>query len=138
MLLVAGCGDSSEPDPAQLSVGGTYQTAVTLESNTCGDVTVQPAPTTVTHAPGASTLSLAHAGNSYSGTVQSNGSFATTPLVVTQSTSSFTTSILGQFSTSGFEAQVTVQVQQQIQPSSCQYVVRWVGTRTSGTNVIPG
>lgn len=136
-LLHAACGGESSPE-LPLSVGATYETAVMLESNSCGDVTVQPAPTIVTHIPGSSVLSLTHAGNTFAGTIQNNGSFATTPLVITQGTSTFTISIVGQFSALGFEAHVTVQVQQQVQPTSCQYVVRWLGTRNGGINVIPG
>jgi hypothetical protein len=133
--IVLACGSTTEP--AGISVGGTYATAVALTSNTCGSVDVQPMPTTVTHATGATTLTVTHAGNSYSGTLASDGSFTTTPRAISANGSTFTIALTGRFTTSGFEADVGVDVQQPTAPTTCRYVVHWIGTRTSGTNTLP-
>ena len=133
-----GCGGSS--DVRQLSVGGTYSTAVALlpAGNTCGAVQVQNNPTVVAHAPGAATLSLTHAGTSYSGTVTNNsgdvspaGAFSVPATDV--GAGAFTISIAGQFTATGFTATVHV-VQHQ---PSCQYDVSWVGTKSGPPNTFP-
>src|SRR2546429_9937547 len=68
------CGGMS--GPAQLSVGGTYQTTVSLvPGGTCGSPAVANNPTVVAHSPGATSLTLTHAGNTYSGTVTTAGAF---------------------------------------------------------------
>lgn len=121
-----------------LSVGGTYDTAVTLKENSCGAVTVQPNQTTVAHKAGEGTLTVTHAGNSYPGTVSPDGSFETSPSVLGGGEASYTISIAGKFSATGFEADVKVDVKQQVDPQSCGYVVHWVGTKLGGTNELPG
>jgi len=128
-VLVA-CGGSSEP--RQLSVGGTYPTTVVqVPGGTCGTVQVQNNTTVVTQSPGATTLSLTHAGNTYAGTVTSAGAFtvAATPV----SGGAFTVSMTGQFSPTGFSANVHV-VQQS---PSCSYDVTWTGTKMGAPNTIP-
>ena len=137
LLLVLSAGANS-PSP-ELSVGGTYSTRVTLlaDSNTCGVVTVQDAPTRVTHTPGATKLSVTHAGNSYPGTIDVTGGFATTPAIVRGNGSEFTITITGRFRRRGFDATVRVAAQQPTPPRSCSYTVRWVGTKDGPPNVIP-
>ena len=130
------CGSTNGPGNL-ISVGGTYATAVTLGQNTCGNVTVQPNPTTVTHTAGATTLSLTHAGNTYNGTLSSGGTFTMSPLTLSSSGQTFTIGIQGTFSTTGFQATVTVDVQQPGPPPTCQYVVQWVGTKNGAPNTIP-
>src|SRR5688572_21401159 len=138
IVAIGGCGDDSPgPDQTELSVGGAYNTAVTLQQNACTGITVQTFPTTVTHTPGASTLTLTHAGNSYTGTVQRNGSFTTTPRAVGGGTETHTLTIAGTFSTTAIDATVTAVVQR-AGSANCQYVVKWAGPRQSGVNVIPG
>jgi hypothetical protein len=119
-------------------VAGTYATAVTLDANNCNGITVQPNPTVVTHTAGATTLSLSHAGNAYSGTVQNNGSFSTTKAIVAGS-ATHNLSIAGVFTRTGFTATVTVDLTDTQGPVACRYVVKWVGTK-QGTdpNNIPG
>jgi len=113
-----------------LSVGGTYQTQVTLlPGNTCSGVTVQNNPTTVTHNPGAQTLSIRHASINAAETIDSTAHFSTDPTTV----SSFTVTITGQFSLTGLDATVTLT---QAQPP-CQYMVHWVGTKDGAPNTIP-
>ena len=90
------CGGSSS-DLRQLSVAGTYATGVTLlaQGNTCGAVQVQDNPTVVAHTAGAHTLSLTHAGNTYSGTVTDTGVFTVPQTAV--GGGAFHVSIAGQF-----------------------------------------
>lgn len=136
-VMVAACSGSSDPGPRELSVGGTYNTAVTLQQNGCTGITVQTFPTTVTHTPGATTLTLTHAGNSYTGTIQRNGTFATTPRAVGGGGETHTLTIAGTFTTTAIDATVTADVQR-TGSANCQYVVKWAGPRQSGVNVIPG
>jgi len=140
VVAIGACGDDSSgpgPQATELSVGGTYNTAVTLQQNGCTGITVQTFPTTVTHTPGASTLTLTHAGNSYTGTVQRNGTFSTTARAVGGGTETHTLTIAGTFSTTAIDATVTADVQRTGSPN-CQYIVKWAGPRQSGVNVIPG
>jgi hypothetical protein len=123
-----GCGGSS----GTLSVGGTYATAVMLlPGNTCGPVQVQDSSTVVTHTPGAGTLSLTHAGATYSGSVMTSGAFSVPPTALGGGV--FTVSISGQFNATGFTATVHVA---QSQPA-CAYDVSWVGSKSGPPNVIP-
>jgi hypothetical protein len=131
--LSCSCGGGSSS--TVLSVGGTYQTAVTLvPGGTCSGVTVQSNPTTVTQTPGSTTLTVSHAGNSYPGSVETNGHFTTVPTLVGGASNQSQVTIAGQFSPSGFDATVTVQ---QIQPSACTYMVHWVGTKNGSPNTFP-
>ena len=137
--IIAACGGSSDPTPpsTELQVAGTYDTVVTLTQNACTGITVQTFATTVTHTAGASTLTLTHAGNSYSGTVQRNGTFTTTPVTVGGGGETHTLTIAGTFSTTAVDATVSAVVQRTGR-ASCQYTVRWVGPKRGGPNVIPG
>jgi hypothetical protein len=138
LAVVAACGDSSSgPTPTELSVGGTYNTAVTIQSSTCTGITVQQFVTTVAHTPGATTLTLTHAANPYSGTVQRNGAFATAPKVFNGPGEIHTLTIAGTFSTTAIDATVTAVVQR-TGSTNCQYVVKWAGPKQGGPNVIPG
>ena len=136
--IIAACGDSTtDPTPTELSVGGTYTTAVTLQQNGCTGVTIQTFPTTVAHTAGSTTLTVTHAGNSYTGTVQRNGTFVTTPKALGPATDTHTLTIAGTFSTTAIDATVTAVVQR---PGSanCQYTVKWAGPKQGAPNVIPG
>ena len=137
--IVAACGDSSSPDQTstELSVGGTYTTAVTLQQNGCTGITVQTFPTTVAHTAGSNTLTLTHAGNSYTGTVQRNGSFTTTPKAVGGGAETHTLTITGTFTTTAIDATVTAVVQR-TGSANCQYTVKWAGPKQGAPNVIPG
>ncbi len=138
VALVAACGGSSSgPAATELRVAGTYDTAVTLQQSGCTGITVQRFVTTVAHTPGASTLTLTHNGLTYSGTVQRNGSFATTPRAVSGNGETHTLAIAGTFTTTAVDATVSAEVQR---PGSanCQYTVRWAGPKQGAPNVIPG
>ncbi len=129
------CSSSSEtPAPPQISVGGTYQTAVTLESSTCPGQTVQTHPTIVTHVPGATAVSLSHAGSTYSGTLSADGSFTTPPVTQVFSGISYQIGIAGQFSLTAIDALVTVAAG--VQPP-CSFTARWAGSKSGPPNVIP-
>jgi hypothetical protein len=138
-MLSFSCGGVAVTGPGVLSVGGTYQTEVTLVagSNTCGSASVQNNPTVVTHPPGAHTLVLAHAGNAYPGTVDSTARFATAPKAISGGGSKYTLTINGQFTLTGFDASVLVDIQRPTAPQMCSYLVHWVGTKDGLPNSIP-
>jgi hypothetical protein len=136
--VIAACGgDSSGPGNTDLRVAGTYDTAVTLQQNGCTGITVQRFTTVVAHVPGATTLTLTHAGNTYSGTVQRNGAFATTPKAVGTGAEIHTLTIAGTFSTTAIDATVSADVQR-TGSANCQYTVKWAGPKQGEPNVIPG
>lgn len=138
-MLAISCRGDGGPGPTALSVGGTYQTQVSLVAgrNTCGAVTVQNNPTVVTHSPGAHTLSLTHAGHAYPGTIDSIARFATPPTTISGGGSQYTLTITGQFTLTGFAADVQVDVHQPQTPQTCSYLVHWVGTKDGAPNTIP-
>ncbi len=115
-----------------LSVGGSYPTEVALVpgQNTCGNVNVQDNPTTVVQTPGSHALTMTHAGITYEGTVQDDGSFAMQPESVA---GGFTITINGEFTPQGFTAAVRVD---QAAPA-CFYLVEWVGLKSVGANFFP-
>ena len=118
------------PGCAPLSVAGSYPTSVSLVpgQNTCGNVAVQNAVTTVAHSPGAHALSLTHAGNTYAGTIEDDGRFSTEPKVLAGGGSRFTITIDGKFTPNGFTA--TVRVDQTAPAPACFYLVDWAGVRS--------
>lgn len=143
-LAASGCGDSGAspggPDAGGggnlLSLGGTYQTRVTLfPGGTCSGVTVQDNLTVVEHPPGSSTLTLTHAGLSYPGTVDPSAHFQTAPRTVVVTPAQYRIALSGLFTPTGLEATVSVE---QTDPIACTYSVQWVGTKSGAPNVIPG
>ncbi len=135
-FVTVGCGGSTTGPtaPPVLSVNGTYQTAVSLLQSTCVGTVVQTFPTTVTHAPGASTLTVTHAGSVYTGTVSTDASFRTPAAPFQINGVAYLIGIVGQFTVSGMDATVTVDAG--LQPP-CQFTARWVGPKTGVPNVIP-
>jgi hypothetical protein len=123
-------GTTSPPSNTSASpIAGTYQTAVSLTSNSCTDIAVQNNPTVVTHTAGATAFTMTHAGTQYQGTLAANNSFTTAPKGVVAGTATHTLSIAGQFGTNAFTADVTVAVTGSGNGAPCQYAVRWVGTK---------
>ncbi len=124
-IFVSGAADV----PPVLSVGGVSSTQVSLVpgQNTCGNVNVQNNPTTVVQTPGSHALTLTHAGITYEGTVEDDGSFSMQPETVG---GQFTITIQGQFTPQGFTATVRVD---QTAPA-CFYLVDWVGLKDVGAN----
>ncbi len=130
-----GYGGSTAP---QIAVAGSYATVVSLTANTCGSgITVQNMNTVVTHVAGATTFGMQH-GVTYFGHLSANGHFTTdnTVFVDPAGTSTSTLKVTGDFSTTGFIADVTVSVVRDT-PPNCAYSVHWVGSRQGSANVIP-
>ena len=143
-LLAPACGGGSSATPSTpaspsnvLAVAGTYPTRATViaERNTCGSVTVQDNPTTVTHTAGGTEISFAHAGATYRGTVDSTGRFTTPAATFSFPDADYTISLSGRFSTTGFEA--TVELTKRAGATTCTYAVAWVATKQGSPNTIP-
>lgn len=125
-----------DADPSVLAIAGQYATEVSLEESSCSGIMVQSMTTTVSHEPGATELTLRHAGQTYAGGVERDGAFATEPHDVGSAAELHTLTIAGQFSTTGFEATVDAAVSRNGTPD-CDYVVSWVGTKSGEPNTIP-
>jgi hypothetical protein len=138
-VAIGACGgdSSSGPSSADLRVAGTYDTSVTLQQNGCTGITVQRFMTTVAHTPGSTTLTLTHAGNTYAGSVQRTGAFATTPKAVGGGNEIHTLTITGVFTTTAIDATVSAEVQR-TGSANCTYTVKWAGAKQGEPNVIPG
>lgn len=140
-IVACGGGGSDAPGTTGpstvLSVGGTYPTRATLiaDRNTCGSVTVQDNPTVVTHAAGSAEISLAHAGSTYRGVIETNGRFTSPPANFSFPDADYTIGVTGQFSTTGFTA--TVDLTKRTAAVTCTYAVAWVGTKSGNPNTIP-
>lgn len=130
LVLAAACSsEQSDPEtPAVSPYAGTYATAVALRSSTCSGIGVQPNPTIVTHQAGQSSLGLRHANIDYTGTVDADGTFRTTPKPVNAGNATHTLTISGKFGTRSFAALVSVVVTTP-GAADCTYTVDWTGTR---------
>ena len=122
-----------EPDPV-IRVGGTYQTAVTIVANSCPGQTVQQHATGVSHVPGSTALSLAHAGSTYSGTLAADGAFTTATVTQVFDGISYRISIAGQFTETAIDALVQVNAGR---TPPCAFSARWAGPKVGEPNVIP-
>lgn len=134
----SGCGGGGAvtgPTRALVQVAGTYATAVALTQDSCGGTTVEPRPTVIAHVPGETRLTLTHAALVCPGTVSADGRFVTDPVLVSESTGTSTVGIAGRFSTTGFDADTTVDVAR-AGASACRYVVHWTGTKQGPPNVL--
>ena len=142
-LVVVGCIRPETPEPPAttlppaISVAGSYDTAVTLAENSCGAVTVESMPTQVEQTPGGGHLILTHAGNDFNGALQPDATFITDPLILRGGGDTYTVTVQGHFTATGFDAQTTVAVHQARAPQNCQYTVYWVGSKQGTPNVIP-
>src|SRR5688572_23033562 len=132
-----GAADAEIVDPTVLRVGGEYPTQVMLLDSSCASTNVMSLPTAVAHQPGATTVSLIHAGSTYPGTIETDGDFMTSPVPQQVGADTHTLTMAGTFTTTGFTATVSVAVTRG-GAAVCSYLVSWVGTRQSGLNVIPG
>jgi hypothetical protein len=138
-LCVVSCGGGATPPSTTPSavpqVGGPYDVAVRLQQNDCPAApTVQPQPTSVSHAAGASSFTLAHGGLTVTGSVARDGAFTTQPLAVTDPQGPATLAIAGRFTPGGLEATVTVGVTGS--SGACRYLVGWTGTKQGPPNVL--
>lgn len=124
------------PTPGVLQVAGQYSITQQGVTDTCGQGTQIPSVTgTVTHTPAGTTFTLADTGGTtFSGTVQTNGSFtATATFGPDASGQTFTQQLAGRFSTSGFTAELRVEVR----PRNCNFTRNWTATKQGAPNVIP-
>ena len=136
-VAITGCGGSGSPDsdgtttpppPVQSPVAGTYATAVTLVQNSCGSVTVQSLPTTVTHDASSGAISLVHGGTTYNGTVATDSTFLTSPRDVDVGDGyQYRITVAGRFGNRSFVADATVD--RNGAGASCRFVAHWAGTR---------
>ena len=126
---LSACDNATEPDPERSPIDRAYQTAVTLTSSTCTGITVLNQPTIIDHEPGASTFTLRHATLVYTGTLGANSTWTTDARSDTVGSATHTLTIVGQFNTSGFVADVNAQVTHSDAAPNCSYQVHWVGTR---------
>ena len=116
------------PPASQSAFAGTYATAVTLASNSCGQVTVQSLPTTVTHNAGSATITLVHGGTTYPGTVAADSTFTTTPVEVDVGDGfQYRITVTGRFGNRSFVADATVD--RAGGGASCRFVAHWIGSR---------
>jgi hypothetical protein len=121
-----------------LSIGGTYDTRVTLIANGCPGTVVKDNPTTVTQTAGDTLLTLTHAVIRSEGVVHDDGSFRMTPSRWSMSAVEYSFAIEGLFTQTGFTAGVRVTRTDSTSSRHCEYTVRWVGSKLGAPNVIPG
>ena len=131
--ICASCGGTSGPTN-EISVGGTYDTGGPRGSNTCPGQTVGRRTTAVSHDPGATDLSLTHAGSRYDGTLAADATFTTSTVTQVFNGISYQISITGEFSLTAMDALVTVQAGRQ---PPCFFTARWAGPKDGDPNVIP-
>jgi len=140
LSVSSGCGGGGGGTTASgrlLQVGGSYETAVTLIEDNCGGVTVRPAPTDIAHVPGETRFTLSHAALVCAGAVTADASFTTEPVAFQNSLGVSTVRIAGRFSTTGFDADTTVDLVRPAGAPACRYVVHWIGTKQGPPNVLP-
>ena len=94
----------------------------------------QQHPTVVTHTPGATALSLVHAGSTYNGTLAADGTFLTSTVTQVFDGISYDISITGEFSETAMDALVPVEAGRQ---PPCVFTARWAGPKNGDPNVIP-
>ena len=137
VVAITGCGGNkgsdsdgtTTPPPVQSTFAGTYATAVTLVQNSCGSVTVQSLPTTVTHDASSGAISLVHGGTTYNGTVATDSTFATLPRDVDVGDGyQYRITVGGRFGNRSFVADATVD-RSGGTGASCRFVAHWVGSR---------
>jgi hypothetical protein len=123
------CSGSTAAPAQQPDFAGTYATHVTLTQNDCGQINVQDNATVVTHNRSTSAVTFTHAGTTYTGAVQADSAFSTTPRVVDVGDGfQYTIAISGRFTRTGFDAAPTVD-RSGGTSTACRFVVRWLGTR---------
>lgn len=132
LAVVVACANATGGSKApSLAISGTYQTHVSVVAgrNTCGDVTVMDNPTVISQRPGDSTFSLAHTAIVATGALNKSGAFWTAPIVLALNDAQYAIGIAGQFSSTGFEATVHLDVKQSRAPTTCAYDVHWTGSK---------
>lgn len=129
----AACAKSPPPAPG-ISVGGTYQTAVTLLESSCSDMGIQQHPTTVAHHAGDTVLTVTHAGASYQGTLTPDGHFMTQPSNFTIGNVTYVITLTGSFTTQAVDIRADVEAGRQ---PPCHIAARWSGPKDGPPNLLP-
>jgi hypothetical protein len=134
LLFLAALGCAGSGSGKEISVGGTYQTAVTVLESTCADMGVQQHPTTVAHQPGDSLLTVTHAGASYQGTLRPDGRFTTRPGTFAIYNVTYTIRLTGSFAPQAVDIRADVEAGRQ---PPCHIAARWSGPKDGPPNVLP-
>lgn len=109
--------------------GRTYWTDVALGENTCGQVTIQPGPTEITPLASPDSITVTHAGQTYTGRLLPGGHFTTTPRELVFGTTTYTIAISGQLAGDELNATVAVGVRESGATQGCRYTVNWKGRK---------
>jgi hypothetical protein len=138
------CGSApstpASPQPAVLSVGGSYTVTKTYVDAGCGtDLAGLTATITVDHTPGSSSITIRELFGTYSGQLAPDGRFEAEQFVPDHDPPVRIALREGRFTTTALEARNVWQMYGNgvSQPATCTGALRYSGRRTSGTNTIP-
>jgi len=132
LLGIVGCGGSAAGQV--ISVGGTYQTEVTLLEKSCADMGVQQHPTTITHQPGDSILSVTHAGATYQARLGPGGKLTGEPATFKIGDATYVIVLSGQFTAQAVDIRADVTAQR---TPPCGISARWHGPKDGAPNMLP-
>ena len=138
LMLGMACAKKYQPAGAAppLNASGTYSARESVYSSTCGPRLARKETflVEVYQPPNARTVRLTVAGLSYDATIDADGYFSTTSLVVPsgQVTSS-TTGLGGRFTATGFTSRVSIKTVEPVRAAragepttvACEYQLRW-------------
>jgi hypothetical protein len=138
LLLGVGCAKKSFTPAGALppiNASGTYYARETLYSSTCPGFAVRNERflVQVEQPPNARTLRLMVSGLPYDATINADGEFSTTSLIVPRGQLTTTTGIGGRFTRTGFTSRVSIKTVERIMAArpgeptsrSCEYQLRW-------------
>jgi hypothetical protein len=138
LLLGMACAKKYQPAGAAppLNASGTYYARESLYSSTCGPMAARKEKflVEVYQPPNARTLRLTAAGLSYDATIDADGYFSTTSLVVPRGQDvSSTTGLGGRFTATGFTSRVSIKTVERLvatrpgEPTTrtCDAQLRW-------------
>jgi len=101
---------------------------VALLDSSCEGIDVQDAETTVEQESGSDTVTLTHAGTTYTAVLADDDTFTADPVQVVVGEQTHSLVVHGSFSDQGFRASVLATVTGGA-AGPCAYEVAWVGTR---------
>lgn len=138
LMLGMACAKKYQPAGAAppLNASGTYYAQESLYSSTCGPMAARKEKflVEVYQPPNARTVRLTVAGVSYDATIDADGYFSTTSLVVPSGrTTTSTTGLGGRFTASGFTSRVSIKTVEPLRAArageptarTCEYQMRW-------------
>jgi len=128
---VAGCAAGGE---AAISVGGEYQTTVSVIESGCADMGVQQFSTSIGQVPGDTALTVSHAGATYQGILAKDGSFRTLPSSFSINNVGYTLVLTGRFTVDSVDIRADVESHRQ---PPCRLSARWYGPKDGAANVFP-